>query len=160
MWIKVSASWWGILPLSNCLEMNLQSGSVFCICNKVSLWYFVRGGGAFTLVVSCGDGDGTLVGSVESINAFVMLQVQVAGPSSVDAATVLMRMLAAAGLLGTLTNWDRQFAVLFHVPDIHSKVMLYLANSSDHWFTLLFMFLPLRNFCKDLWSLCMTMSDS
>ena len=81
------------------------------------------------------------------------------GSSVGDSATELMRMLAAAGLSGTFTRQDRQSAVLFHAPDIHLKVMLYVANSSDHWFTLLFTFLPSRNFCKGLWSLHMMMSD-
>ena len=84
---------------------------------------------------------------------------QEAGRSGVDATTVLMRMLAAAGLLGTLTNQDRQSAALFCALDIHSKVMLYVANSSDYQFTLLFAFLPLRNYCNGLWLLLMTMPD-
>ena len=57
--LKVSALWWGTLPLSNCLEICLLNGSVFCICSKISLWSSVRGGCAFTLVVSCCDGDGS-----------------------------------------------------------------------------------------------------
>ena len=93
------------------------------------------------------------------INVFVLLWVQVAGPSNADVTTMLMRMLAAAGVLGTATNQDRQSAALFHVLDIHSYVMLYMASSIDHQFTLLFAFLPLQNSCKSLWLLCMMMSD-
>ena len=81
------------------------------------------------------------------------------GPSGVDVTTMLMMMLAAAWVLGTLTNHDRQSAALFHAPDIHLNVMLYVVSSSDHQFTLLFTFLPLRNFCKVLWSLSLAMSD-
>ena len=64
-----------------------------------------------------------------------------------------------SGLLGTSTKWDRLSAALFCAPDIHLKVMLCVANSSDHQFTLLFTFLTLRNLCKGLWTLCMMMSD-
>ena len=56
-----------------------------------------------------------------------------AGPSAGNAATELMRMLVvSASFLGTSTYCDRQSAALFHAPDIHSKVMLYVANSSEH----------------------------
>ena len=54
------------------------------------------------------------------------------GPSGADATTMLMRMLLAAGVLGTLTNWDRHSDVLFCALDIHSNVMLYVVSSSDH----------------------------
>ena len=37
----------------------------------------------------------------------------------------------AASFLGTPTRHDGQSAVLFHAPDIHSKVMLYVAHSND-----------------------------
>ena len=69
-------------------------------------------------------------------------------PSVGDAATELMRMLAAPGLAGTSTNWGRQYTALFHALDSQSKVMFCVANSSDHWFNLLFAFLPLRNFSR------------
>ena len=85
--------------------------------------------------------------------------VVMACPSGVDATTMLMKILAAAGLLETLANQDRQSADYFQAPNIHSKVMLYMVSSSDHQFTLLFMFLPLRNLCKGLWSLCMMISN-
>ena len=47
-----------------------------------------------------------------------------------------------------MTKWDRQLAALFHAPNICLEVMLYVDNTIDHWFTLLFTFLPLRNFWK------------
>ena len=145
------------LPLSKCLEIHLQNGSVFHICDKVSLQSSKKGGVAFTLVVPYCDGDGTSTGGIVSI--IVFLQIQVAGPSDVDAASVLMKMLVAAGLLRTSTNQDRPSATLLHAPDIYLKVMLYMVSSSDHPFTLLFVFLPLRRFCKGLWSLHIMMSD-
>ena len=141
-----------------CFAIELPFWYALCICSKVSLWSPVICGGAFTLVVSYCDGDG-VSGGVAFVDAFALLWVWVVGPSVGDAAAELMRMLVAAGLLGTSTSLDRQCAALFHAPDIYSKVMLYVANSSDHWFTLLFMQLPLRNFCKGLWSLHMMMSD-
>ena len=85
-----------------------------------------------------------------SVDVFVLLQVQVAGLSGVDAPTMLMQVLVGAGVSRTLTDWDRQYAALFHTPNIHSNVMLYLVGSSDHPVTLLFAFLPLRNSCKCL----------
>ena len=50
------------------------------------------------------------------------------------------------------TSLERQSAALFLAPDIHSKVMLYVANSRLHLFTLLFAFFPFRNQAKGLWS--------
>ena len=97
----------------------------------------------FTLVVSCCDGDWMSAGGI-AVNVFILLQVWVAGLSGADAATMLMRMLAAAGVSKTLTNQGRQSAALFCAPDIHSRVMLYMVSSSDHQFTLLFAFLAIE----------------
>ena len=83
----------------------------------------MRGGGAFTLVVSHCDSNG-VSGGIASADAMVLLQVQAAGPSADDAATELMRMLVvAASFLGTSINCGRQSAVLFYAFDIHSRVM-------------------------------------
>ena len=51
-----------------------------------------------------------------------------------------------------LTSLERQSAALFLAPDIHSKVMLYVASSKLHLFTLLFAFFPFKNHAKGLWS--------
>ena len=159
MWVKVSASWWGAFPLHNHFVMHFQIGSVLCLYNKVSLLSPMRGGVAFTLVVSHCDHD-WISGGMASIDALVLQWVWVAGPSAGDAVTEMMRMLVAtASFLGTSTNYDRQSAALFCAPDIHSKVMLYVDNSSDHQFTLLLAFSPLRNFAKGMWSLCTMISD-
>ena len=53
---------------------------------------------------------------------------------------------------GNSTRCDRQSAALLHAPDIHLKVILYVANSSPHLLTLLFAFFPLRNLASGLWS--------
>ena len=119
----------------------------------------MRGEGAFTLVVSNCDGHGVSCG-IDSINVLALLWVQVEGTSAGDVATELMRILAAAAsFLRAITNYDSQSVALFHAPDIHSKVILYVADSSDHWFPLFFVFLPLRKFCKSVWLLHIKMSD-
>ena len=51
MSVKVLTSWEGAFPLSSHFEMDLQKGSVFCICQGVSLQPSMRGGGAVTLSV-------------------------------------------------------------------------------------------------------------
>ena len=48
------------------------------------------------------------------------------------------------------TNLERQSAALFLAPEIHSKVILYVASSRLHLFTLLLVFLPLRNHARGL----------
>ena len=54
------------------------------------------------------------------------------------------------------TSLERQSAALFWAPNIHSKVMLYVASVfSIHLFTLLLAFFPLRNLASGLWSLHM-----
>ena len=51
------------------------------------------------------------------------------------------------------TSLERQSAALFLVPETHSNVILYVASSRLHLFTLLLVFLPLRNCTRGLWSL-------
>ena len=80
-----------------------------------------------------------------------------AGPSGVDVINMLMEAVEVTGVFLTSTNHEKQSAALLQVPDIHSKVMLEGMSSSDHLFTLLFAFLPFKNFCRALWSLCTTM---
>ena len=48
------------------------------------------------------------------------------------------------------TNLERQSVALFLPPEIHSKVILYVASSRLHLFTLLLVFLPLRNCARGL----------
>ena len=43
------------------------------------------------------------------------------------------------------TNHERQSTALFLAPEIHSKVILYVASSRLHLLTLLLAFLPFRN---------------
>ena len=117
----------------------------------------MRGGGAFTLTVF--HMVLTSVGGVVSVGVHVLLWVQVAGPSAVDVTNILMEAVEVTGVSLTSTNCDRQSAALLWAPDILSKVMLHVAGCSDHLFTLLFAFLPFRNFCRGLWSLLTTMSN-
>ena len=50
------------------------------------------------------------------------------------------------------TNLERQSAALFLAPEIHSKVILYVASSRLHLLTLLLAFFPFRNHASGLWS--------
>ena len=105
----------------------------------------MRGGGTFTLVVSDGGA---------STETLILVWVEVVGPSVGDAVTALTRMQMAATLfLWMSTHLDMQPTALLQAQNIQSKVILYVANSSDQQFTLLVVFFPLRNFCKGLWSL-------
>ena len=56
------------------------------------------------------------------------------------------------------TNLERQSAALFLAPEIHSNEMLYVVSSRLHLFTLLLVFLQLRNHARDLWSFWTMMS--
>ena len=51
-----------------------------------------------------------------------------------------------------VTNLERQSVALFLAPEINSNVMLYVASSRLYLFTLLLVFLPLRNHTRGLWS--------
>ena len=70
-----------------------------------------------------------------------------------------MEAFKVTGVSLTSTNIDKKSAALLSAPDINTKVMLYVVSSSDHLLTLLFAFLPFRNFCWGLLLLHMTMSD-
>ena len=62
-------------------------------------------------------------------------------------------MLIVGGLFSVnSTRCEIQSAALLCAPDIHSKVMLYVASSNPHLLTLLFAFFPLRNLASGLWS--------
>ena len=80
----------------------------------------MRGGGAFTLVVSDG-GAATIT--------LVLLSVQVEDLYDV---TALTRILVAAALfLGTCTSLDRQSATWLQAPDSHLNVILYVTNFNN-----------------------------
>ena len=64
--------------------------------------------------------------------------------NAVPSECVADSMLIVVGLFwGNYTRHDRQSAALLHAPDIHLKVMLYVASSSPHLLTLLFGFFPI-----------------
>ena len=77
---------------------------------------------------------------------WVWLLVLKAGPSSKEAVSILMDVVVC------VTNLERQSAALFLAPEIHSNAMLYVASSRLHLFTLLLVFLPLRDHTRGLWS--------
>ena len=89
----------------------------------------MRGGGALTLSVFIVDL--TSIGGAVSVGLGVILWVWVAGPSRLDVTIMVMEAVEVTGVSLTSTNHGRQSAVLLQVPDIHSKVMIYVGCSSD-----------------------------
>ena len=77
----------GNLPLGNLLDICLQKGSVPCMSLQVSFSSSMRGGGAFNL--SLVDVVVGSVGAVVSAVLPILLQVWVAGPSTVDVTNML-----------------------------------------------------------------------
>ena len=78
----------------------------------------------------------------------VQLLVLKASPSAEEAVSMLTDVDVIIGL----TNLERQSATLFLAPEIHSKVILYVASSRLHLLTLLLAFFPFRNRASSLWS--------
>ena len=78
----------------------------------------------------------------------VQLLVFKAGPSAEEAVSMLTDVDVEMGF----TNLDRQSAALFLAPEIHSKVILYVASSRLNLLTLLLAFFPFRNHASSLWS--------
>ena len=68
------------------------------------------------------------------------------GPSVGEAVSMLTDVDVEVGF----TNQERQSAALFLAPEIHSKVILYVASSRLHLLTLLFAFFPFRNHASGL----------
>ena len=124
---------------------------VLCISQRVYSQSSVRGRGAFT--VSVVGVVVTSVGFVVSVGWHVSLWVWVTGLSRVDVTSIIMEAVEVTGVTMTSTSHERQSAALLQTPDIHSNVMILVESSNDHLFTLLFAFLPFRNFCTGLWSL-------
>ena len=156
---KRSASCLGAFPLDRCLEMHLQNGSVLCICNSacnlsvVSSFGVVLGVPLMSGVTApaCGH---RVRSSVMLHWAALLLEWNV-GPSRLVADSIW----TVTGLsCGSSTSLERQSAVLFWAPDIHSKVMLCVASSNPHLFSLLLAFFPLRNIVSGLLSLHMITS--
>ena len=145
MCMNVSTSCKGALPLSNFLEICLQKGSVLCMCLRVYILSSVKDGGVFTMSLV-----DAVVGSASSVLAvlYILLWVQVAGPSEIDVTNILIEAVGIAGVSLTSTNLERQPTALVEAPDIHSKLILSAASSRNHIFSLLLAFLPLRNFMK------------
>ena len=83
---------------------------------------------------------------VESKVLWVQLLVWKAGLSFREAISMLIDVPVCE------TSLERQSAALFLAPEIHSNVILYVVSSRLHLFTLLLVFLPLRNCTRGLWS--------
>ena len=72
----------------------------------------------------------------------MQLLVLKAGPS-VCVTVSMLTVVVVDG--GSSTSHERQSAALFLAPEIHSKVILYVATSRLHLLTLLFAFFPCKN---------------
>ena len=154
--VKRSVSCCGAFPFDNLLDILLQKVSVFCICRRACNLSAVRdfGVGSFASDAS-GITSGCKVEVSVDRRSWVWLLVLNAGLS----VFVTDDMLIDTGSSwGNSTRHERQSAVLLYAPEIHSKVMLYVANSSPHLLTLLFTFFPLRNLLSGLWSFCTMIS--
>ena len=126
--------------------MHLQKGSVHCIWSRASRRSSVMDFGVGWL---SGEVSGCVATGVVGVvsGAFrVQLLVWKAGPSVTEAVSLFMVVLVGE------TSLKRQSAALFLAPDIHSKVMLWVASSRLHLLTLLFAFFPFRSLAKGLWS--------
>ena len=137
------------MPFSSLLEMHLQNGSVLCICSKASNLSAVSG---FGVVVDSWEIWGEIAGcGVEVVLeevCCVQLLVLKAGPSAEEAVSMLIDVDIMIGF----TNLERQSAALFLSPEIHLKVILYVASSRVHLLTLLLAFFPFRNHASSLCS--------
>ena len=134
------------LLFNSLLEMHLQKGSVLCICSNASRQSAVSD---FGVEVASWDMWGAASGGrdeVESKALWVRLLVWKAGPSLKEAVSMLTDVLVG------VTNLERQSAALLLAPENNSNEMLYVVSSRLHLFTLLLVFLPLRNHARGLWS--------
>ena len=77
----------------------------------------------------------------------VQLLVLKAGPSAEEAVSKLTNVDVEMGF----TKQERQTAALFLAPEIHPKVILYVASSRLHLLTLLLAFFPFRNCASGIW---------
>ena len=151
MCTKTSASCLGAFPFDRCFEICLQKGSVFCIWSSASNLSADKDFG----VVCPVSGVTGPVASVCSVWSWVeccwavLLLVLNVHPSGCAADSML---IIVGWFWGNSTRCDRQSAALLCVPDIYLKVMLYVACSSPHLLTLLFVFSPLRNLVSSMWS--------
>ena len=93
-----------------------------------------------------GDISGCVVVLVLGEVCCVLLLVLKAGPSAEEAVSIM----TDADVKVSFTNLERQSAALFLAPEIHSKVILYVASSRPQLLTLLLAFLPLRNHATSL----------
>ena len=110
-WVKVSISCCGALPLSKCLKMCLQNGSVLCICSNASNLSAISG---FNVELAswniCGETSGCGVETVSGEFFCVWLLVLKTGPS----VCVTVSMLTVVAVeVGSSTKCDKQSAALF-----------------------------------------------
>ena len=149
-------------PFDRCLEMCLQKGYVLCICsgacNLPLVSCFGVASGVSVILVISGVAVSVLGCGVRfsvMLLCAVLLLVWNVGPSRLVVDSI---WTVACLSCGSSTILESQSAALFWAPNIHLKVMLYVASSKPHLFTLLFAFCPLGNLAGGLWSFCMITS--
>ena len=121
-WVKRSVLCSGAWPFDKHFDMHLQNGSVFCIWSRASNLSPVRvlgigivSGATFGVVFVC------VSELLDVESCLVSLLVWKAGPS----VWVTVSMLIGTRVVGSCsTNLERQSAVVFLAPEIHSNVML------------------------------------
>ena len=116
-------------------------------CRSASNLSVVRDFGV-VLCVSVTSGATTSVCGVASSGKLcwtILLLMLNAGPSEwpVDSMVIVVGLCR-----GNSTRCERQSAALLQAPDIHSKVMLYVASSNPHLLTLLFAFFSIDKSCQ------------
>ena len=154
-WVKVSNSCCGALLFNGLLEMHLQNRYILCICSSASILSAVRSFGVgFVSWKILGETSGCGVEVVSGQVVCVQLLVLKVGPAKWEAVSM---WTDSNGDVGS-TNHERQSAALFLAPEIHSKVILYVASSRLHLLTLLFAFFQFRNHVSGLWSFLTVMS--
>ena len=141
--MKRSALCFSAFPFDNHFEIHLQKGSVFYICSSASNLSADKDFSvAFPISVTIAAvASRCSVKSLEECCWGVLLLVLNAGPSECVADSVL---IVVGWFCGNSTTRDRQSAALLCAPNIHLKVMLYVANSSFHLLTSLFTFFSLE----------------
>ena len=135
--------------------MHLHNGFLLCICSKASNLSAVS---SFGVVVDSWEiwveasGCGVEVALEEVCCA--QLLVLKAAPSAEEAVSMLTDVDVKMGF----TSLERHQLLCFLGPEIHSKVILYVAGSRFHLLTLLLAFFPFRNCASSLWSFLTVMS--
>ena len=149
--MKRLVSCFGTFLFDSHFEICLQKGSVFCICSSASN-LSVDKDVSIVFPVSVSTGAVVSICGVESLDECCCVALLLMLNASTSECVVDSMLIVVGWFGGNSTRCDRQSAALLCVPNIHSKVILYVASSSPHLLTLLFAFFPIRNLASSLWS--------